>query len=463
MMTKSLLLLSFCLFGAGFLWQSYNYSIGEIKNDLEEDANKISELTTLLVENNNSVMRRMYSSSLTVVVKETKADIYISNLYGQVVFISDNEGMRNVANLNISSVAMDKVINTGKFSEIGNFYGIYNSVRYTCGVPVISSTDTVIGAVFVSAPPAAALGMLNDLRRMMLITSGFVLFLAFVVSYFMAQNMSRPLKNMSKAARAYGRGDFSIHLDEDRDDEIGELAHSLNHMSASLERLEELRSSFIANVSHELKTPMTTIAGFADGILDGTIPPELHNEYLEIISNDTKRLSRLVVRMLEASRIESGQMKINPTRFDLCDLVLRTVFSFEQKINVKHIDVNLDFADEILYVVADADSIVQVVSNLVDNACKFTPENGQISISIIKEGTKAVTSISNTGNTISEENLQLIFDRFYKIDKSRAIDKNGAGLGLFIVKSVLSMHGEDISVSSSNGLTQFRFTLPVVE
>lgn len=456
-------MISFSMFGAGFLWQSYNYTLGEIKIDLEDDASKISELTTLLIENNNEIMRQMYFSSLTVVMQETDSDIFISNIDGQIIFVADSDGIRNGNNEYISSMALDTVIKNGKFNELGNFGGIYNDVHYTCGVPVLDNENDTIGAVFVSTSSASALQMLDDLRRMFLLTGGFVLFLAIVVSYFVAQNVSRPLKKMSKAARSFGRGDFSIRVDEDRDDEIGELAHSFNQMSSSLERLEELRSTFIANVSHELKTPMTTIAGFADGILDGTIPPERQNEYLEIISNDTKRLSRLVIRMLETSRIQSGQMKINPARFELCETVCRTVLGFEQKINDKKINMDMDFESDFIHVIGDADSIVQVVFNLVDNACKFTPENGTIRVSIKRDGVKAITSISNTGQTISSENLPLIFDRFYKVDKSRGIDKNGAGLGLYIVKSIITMHGEDISVSSADGVTEFRFTLPIVE
>lgn len=463
LMTVSLLMISFSLFGAGFLWQSYNYTLGEIKDDLEEDAVKISELTTLLIENNNEIMRKMYFSSLTVVIHETKSDVYISDRNGQIIFAANNNSVRSGSNEYISSLALDTVVKNGKYSELGNFYGMYNDVHYTCGVPVYDTSKDMIGAVFISTSSASALQMLDDLRRMFLLTGGFVLFLAIIVSYFVAQNVSRPLKKMSKAARAFGRGDFSIRVDEDRDDEIGELAHSFNNMSSSLERLEELRSSFIANVSHELKTPMTTIAGFADGILDGTIPPERQNEYLEIISNDTKRLSRLVIRMLETSRIQSGQMKINPVRFDLCEITVRTVLGFEKKITEKNINMDMDFESDMIHVMGDSDSIVQVIYNLVDNACKFTPENGSIRVTVKKDGTKAVTTISNTGSGISEENLPLIFDRFYKVDKSRGIDKNGAGLGLFIVKSIITMHGEDISVTSANGLTEFRFTLPIVE
>ncbi len=463
LMTTSLLMISFSMFGAGFLWQSYNYTLGEIKDDIEEDAVKISDLTTLLIENNSEIMRKMYFSSLTVIIQETESDVFISSSNGQVIFAADNSGIRSGNDEYVSAAALDTIVKTGKYSELGNFNGLYQNVHYTCGVPVTSSDGDVIGAVFISTSSASALQMLDDLRRMFLLTGGFVLLLAIIVSYFVAQNVSRPLKKMSKAARAFGRGDFSVRVDEDRDDEIGELAHSFNNMSASLEQLEELRSSFIANVSHELKTPMTTIAGFTDGILDGTIPPERQREYLEVISNDTKRLSRLVVRMLEASRIQSGQTKINPTKFDLCDTIVRTVLGFEQKINDKKIIMDMDFESDVIHVVADPDSIVQVIFNLVDNACKFTPEGGTIRVTVKKEGVKAVTSISNTGSTISEENLPRIFDRFYKIDKSRGIDKNGAGLGLFIVKSIITMHGEDISVSSSNEVTEFRFTLPIVE
>ena len=281
--------------------------------------------------------------------------------------------------------------------------------------------------------------------------------------YFMAQSMSKPIQKMKHATRAYAKGDFSVRLDESGDDEIGELAHSLNQMSESLEHVDQLRSSFIANVSHELKTPMTTIAGFVDGILDGTIPPDRQREYLHIISNETRRLARLVVRMLEASRLQSGEVKMNPVKFDLCEMTVQTVIGFEQRIKTKNLDVDINFDEDQIFVLADQDNINQVVYNLIDNATKFSPDGGTFTVRLSLTDKKVYVKIANDGQTIAPNVLPHIFDRFYKADQSRGKDRYGAGLGLFLCKQILNMHGEDIHATSENGVTEFVFTLPLAK
>lgn len=266
---------------------------------------------------------------------------------------------------------------------------------------------------------------------------------------------------MSAAAKAFGDGDFSIRVPDDRDDEIGELGHAFNNMANSLSDSEGMRRSFIANVSHELKTPMTTIAGFIDGILDGTIPPERQNYYLKIVSDEVKRLSRLVRSMLNLSRIDSGELKINPVNFDLTDTVFQTVLTFEQKIDEKKIEIrNLENAIP-MTVYGDQDLLHQVIYNIVENAVKFTNEGGYISFTLADSIDRACLSIENSGMGISAEDLPRVFDRFYKTDKSRSRDKNGLGLGLFLCKTILKLHGGDITVSSvENEYCRFDLYIP---
>lgn len=266
---------------------------------------------------------------------------------------------------------------------------------------------------------------------------------------------------MSAAAKAFGNGDFSIRVPDDRDDEIGELGHAFNNMANSLSDSEGMRRSFIANVSHELKTPMTTIAGFIDGILDGTIPPERQNYYLKIVSDEVKRLSRLVRSMLNLSRIDSGELKINPVNFDLTDTVFQTVLTFEQKIDEKKIEIrNLENAIP-MTVYGDQDLLHQVIYNIVENAVKFTNEGGYISFTLADSIDRACLSIENSGMGIAAEDLPRVFDRFYKTDKSRSRDKNGLGLGLFLCKTILKLHGGDITVSSvENEYCRFDLYIP---
>jgi signal transduction histidine kinase len=237
-------------------------------------------------------------------------------------------------------------------------------------------------------------------------------------------------------------------------------------MADSLARLEDMRSSFLANVSHDLRTPMTTISGFVDGIIDGTIPEDKHSYYLGIISSEVRRLSRLVSSLLQLSRTEAGDTKLKPSDFNLSEKTRQVLISFENKIDDKKLEIEFVNARDI-YVNADMDAMHQVIYNLIDNAVKFTPEGGKVCltlsvISIDRRIKKALFSIKNTGQGIPPEETPYLFERFYKSDRSRGLDKTGTGLGLYIVKTTLLSHGEDIKVASEPGkITEFSFTLPL--
>jgi len=220
----------------------------------------------------------------------------------------------------------------------------------------------------------------------------------------------------------------------------------------------------VANVSHELKTPMTTISGYIDGILDGTIPPERRDHYLRIVSEETKRLSRLVRSMLDISQLqkEEGIPEEKKMHFDLEECAGQVLITFEKKINDKKLDVDVDFPEHSVGTIANRDYVTQVIYNLLDNAVKFCPEGGTLGLKIREGGSKAYISISNTGDTIPPEELPLVFDRFHKLDKSRSKNRDGWGLGLYIVKTIVCSHGEDISVTSKDGKTEFTFTMPLV-
>ncbi len=287
-----------------------------------------------------------------------------------------------------------------------------------------------------------------------------VVFIASILSSVTSLHLTKPLKEMAEATRKFAHGDFEVRVNTDgRRDEIGELAASFNSMAESLAKSEARRSEFVANVSHELKTPMTTIAGFADGILDGTIPPERHEEALRTISAETRRLSRLVRRMLDLSRLQSTETVTAQEPFDICETMARILVSLETKINAKELDVNADFPEEPLMVWGDSDAITQVGYNLLDNAIKFSRSGGQLGVSVTSKGNKAYISVRDEGDTIPPEELPLIFDRFHKTDHSRSVDREGVGLGLYIVKTILNNHKEDITVTSQDGLTEFIFTL----
>ena len=238
----------------------------------------------------------------------------------------------------------------------------------------------------------------------------------------------------------------------------------MNKMAYELKIDDEAQKSFIANVSHELKTPMTSIGGFVDGILDGTIPPEEEKKYLTIVSNEVRRLSRMVVSMLNISKIEAGEIQLAATKYDVSKQIFETLLLFEQKIEEKHIEI--DGFEEMhgVMIEADRDMLHQVIYNLFDNAVKFTPENGRITVSAVSSEEATTVSIRNSGAGVSEEEISRIFERFYKVDKSRSFDTKGVGLGLYIVKTIVNMHDGEITASSKQGeYTEFSFEIPFSE
>ena len=270
---------------------------------------------------------------------------------------------------------------------------------------------------------------------------------------------------MAKAANAFGHGqlDARVQVYPNSPDEVKDLALAFNNMASSLQQSEYQRQEFVANVSHELKTPMTTISGFVDGMLDGTIPPERHNHYMRMVSDETKRLSRLVRSMLDISRLQDQDIpEEKKSRFDLQELAGQVLITFEQKIEAKKLSVDVDFPGYPTYTRAGPDYITQVIYNLLDNAVKFCPEGGDLGMKVRTGTTKLYVSVSNSGETIPPNELALLFDRFHKLDKSRSQNRDGWGLGLYIVKTIIGRHGEDISVTSQNGITTFTFTLPLV-
>ncbi|MCC8023463.1 MAG: HAMP domain-containing histidine kinase, partial [Clostridiales bacterium] len=317
------------------------------------------------------------------------------------------------------------------------------------------------GYVLATTPIRGNSSFLADVMQMFLLSAIAACLLAFVGAYFLSYRMLRPLHQMSKAVKQFSEGDFSYRVQVQGNDELSDLAQGFNEMALALATLEGSRRSFVANVSHELKTPMTTISGFIDGILDGTIPQEKQSYYLGIVSDEVKRLSRLVVAMLNMSKIETGDFQVKKREYDISEQIFRVLLTFEQKINEKNLEiVGMDQLSSVM-VNADADIIYQVIYNLVDNAVKFTNVDGYISLSAVQEETRVVVRIKNSGAGIAPEELPKIFERFYKVDRSRSLDVKGSGLGLYLVKNMIELHGGQITVfSTENESTEFVFWLP---
>ncbi len=391
------------------------------------------------------------------------ADIFVTKLNGQVVLAGYTSDSRVDSSKSVSSDIMQKAL-SGRYSSQGDMDGIYDEAYYSVGVPIIVSvggSKAAIGAVFTSYNVHSFNAFRGEIIRVFVLAAIAAFMVAFCAVWLFSYNLVRPLRNMAAAARSFGDGNFAVRVPVTSQDEIGELAVAFNNMASSLSSGESVRRNFIANVSHELKTPMTTIAGFIDGILDGTIPQEKQSYYLNIVSQEVKRLSRLVRTMLDLSRIDSGELRLRPARFDLTNTVLIALLSFEKAIEEKQLEIRGLENAESLFVDGDPDMLHQVVYNLIENAVKFTNQGGYIEIRITDQPTRTLVAIKNSGSGIAPDELSLIFDRFYKTDKSRSQDKNGMGLGLYIVRTIIRLHGGEINVSSvQNEYCQFDFWIP---
>lgn len=327
---------------------------------------------------------------------------------------------------------------------------VFNARGELCGMIAVGSSNLRLGV------------MVEELTTTVITSALLVLLATLVAAYIITQRTIQPLREMSRAAKDFAAGKFDSRVVVRGNDEVSELADAFNHMAESLQNLENMRSSFVANVSHDLRTPMTTIAGFVDGILDGVIPEAERTHYLQVVSKEVHRLSRLVASLLDISKIEAGERKFVKKPFDICEMGRVILISFEQKLEEKKLNVEFECSSDRLYVNADHDAIYQVFYNLCHNAVKFSKDGGVFRIRITEEKDKKIrVSVYNEGQGIPSEDLPLIFDRFYKSDKSRGLDKTGTGLGLYISQTIIQAHGEKLRVESEYGKNcEFWFGLP---
>ena len=435
-------------------------------SDLKKDAQVISNLAAAY-SIDGSLSSRDFLLNLDIASQVSDADAVICDANGTVVLCSDALQGCEHQGLSVNPEYLQKVYRNGGDNATGLIQGLYEDARYIVTIPILSEDSTsAAGIVIVSAPMESTNRILDKIFNIFLSSATFVVLIAVLAVSLFARNQSRPLKDMANAAYAFGHGNLNarVKVYDSYSEEVEELALAFNNMASLLEKSEYQRQEFVANVSHELKTPMTTISGYVDGILDGTIPEHRQRNYLQIVSDETKRLSRLVRSMLDISRLQDqgGIPEDKKMHFDLEECAGQMLITFEQKITSKNLNVDVDMPLHPVYTIANQDYISQVIYNLLDNAVKFCPEGGTLGLKIREGGNKAYVSISNDGETIPPEELPLVFDRFHKLDKSRSQNRDGWGLGLYIVKTIVCSHGEDISVSSSGGRTEFTFTLPLV-
>lgn len=456
----SLVFISITILGALFLVFASQYFKEDKFNFLKSNVEQAAMLARMDYEEDGDFDVSELESYYQALSSTGGATFILADHQGRVLFSTYNNG--NIRfNQQIDQSILNKLHSNGKYSEMGKLGDFYKEQYYTVATQVETKRNTHIAYVFASMHASQQLQIfLNEMLKIFLFSSISVLFLTFIIVYFVTLQMVKPLRQMAIAAQKFGKGELHTRLEVTSSDEMGQLAMALNNMAQSLSSQEIMRRSFIANISHELKTPMTSIAGFVDGILDGTIPPEKQKYYLQIVSDETKRLSRLVRSMLNLSRIEAGEMKINKTKINIVDIICQTVFSFEQQIEKKNLTIcGLDH--EKVIIEADADLMHQVIYNLTENAVKFADEGGYIEFSIHTMGDETYVSVKNSGAGLSKSEMSNVFERFYKTDKSRGLDKNGVGLGLYIVRSIVNLHGGEITVNSIEGeYVEFVFSVP---
>ena len=461
-----IVLSSFIILGAMLVIFLTRYSAEEMKTTLTDNAQAVSSLisTNSKVGDNQIVINdEIYQMIVSTISKSIDANTIIANNSGEIQVVSDN-ALKKININNKIPIKTIKEAQKGNFFTSGNMGGAYKNIHYAAGEPIFlnyNGENILVGVVFVTSERSSIVEFTTEIIQIFIIAAIATFFILLCVVGLFTYKMVKPLRQMAEATKSFAKGDFTVRVPVESSDEIGQLAEAFNHMADSLSISEGTRRSFIANVSHELKTPMTTIAGFIDGILDGTIPPSKQSYYLNIVTIEVRRLSRLVQSMLSLSRIDSGILKMQKVTFDLSSTAINTLLSFEQKIEEKHI--NIEGLENLSpsYVDGDADMIHQVIYNLIENAVKFTNAYGYIRVSLTEEPHRTLLSIENSGQGISSEEIVQIFDRFYKTDKSRSQDKNGMGLGLYIVKKIITLHNGDITVSSELGNScTFTFWLP---
>ena len=459
--TAAMVMASFFILALAFVFLGRSYVIRDRHESMAVNARVIAH-TAVSISDDGTLYSWPLRMTLSSMAQASGDQLFLCDESGVVVSCSDMNLSCEHIGRHISGAEFSGLLKTGKLDKMTTLGGFYKAPHYVVAEVIpgmgVSSGN---GYVFVSAEPRGMVAGWDTFLGVFLAASVAVMVLALILAFMTAKRMAKPLDDMAIATRKFAHGDFSARVKyDDRTDEVGALVSAFNTMADSLERSEQRRNDFIANVSHELKTPMTTISGFADGLLDGTIPKDRQDQYLVVIADETRRLSRLVRSMLDLSRMESAGSDLARRReFDLSEVVISTLLSFEARAADKKLDVDLQVPEHHINVLGDPDAITRVVYNLMDNAIKFAYPGSTLGVSLWKNDGKAYVSVRDTGETIPAEDLPFIFDRFHKSDRSRSLDRDGVGLGLYLVKRILNAHGEDIAVTSRDGVTDFVFTL----
>ena len=463
-MTKSLyskLILGYLLFGLlGFIIiATFSSHVTELYL-VEEMANTMYDEANLLASTYSDIYQ---GKNVSLATAKPQLDAVATYLKTQV-WVIDNRGMVIAETNPASHVGMlidgfDPTATGNHFYMTGQFWGAFDAPALSVLAPITGNFNTY-GYVVLHLPMAQVTAQQNEILNIVYITSAIIFLLSLIILLVFTKVVYIPLKRITTGAKEYADGNLDYTIKVNSTDEMGYLANTLNYMSDELNKMEEYQRSFIANVSHDFRSPLTSIKGYLEAILDGTIPPELYDKYLNIVIAETERLNKLTQSMLAISSMDSKGF-LSRSNFDINRVIKDTAASFEGTCHTKNIVLDLTFSDDVEIVYADLGKIQQVLYNLIDNAIKFSHPNSVIYIrSHVRYG-KVFISVKDTGVGIPKESINKIWNRFYKQDISRGKDKKGTGLGLAIVKDIIQAHGETIDVVSTQDVgTEFIFTLP---
>ena len=428
-----------------------------------EKANSLYSEATLIADTYAS---GLYTNDASLESVKTQLDM-LSVYLDSTIWIINPSGRMVLSTslpLNVDDVIMiesfDPTITAGSYYNVGNFFDSFDEDMLNVIAP-ITSEYKVKGYVVIHYPMTSIVKSCNNLLTISYITLGILLLLSLIILLFFTEIVYIPLRKITYATEQYASGNMHYEFQVDSDDEIGYLAACLNYMASEIARSEDDQKKFVANISHDFRSPLTSIRGYLEAMLDGTIPPELHEKYLQIVLNETDRLTKLTNSLLTLNNLNTKGMLLDRTDFDINQVIRNTAASFEGTCRKKTIAIELMLTGDVMYVNADMGKIQQVLYNLLDNAIKFSHHDSVIRIETSEKKHKLFVSVKDSGIGIPKDDLKLIWERFYKSDLSRGKDKKGTGLGLSIVKEIIASHGEHINVISTEGVgTEFIFSLP---
>ena len=429
------------------------YLVESSAQTLYDEANLIASSYSSIYKGTNLDLSAAYPQ-MQAVGSFLGARIWVVDDSGSIVLDSDGS-----AHTGTVIEDFDPVGDGNESYSVGRYYGLFNSDVLSVSAPITGNFNTY-GYVVIHLPMTEVEDGKNEILLLIYLSGAFIFLLSLIILLIFTKTVYFPLKKITYGANEYADGNLKYNIDLKTSDEMGYLAATLDYMSDELEKMEEYQRRFIANVSHDFRSPLTSIKGYVEAIIDGTVPRELEAKYLNIVISETERLNKLTEGMLTLNSLDSKGY-LSRSNFDINRVIKDTAASFEGTCNAKDIIIDLTFSDTTQMVYADLGKIQQVLYNLIDNAIKSSPNNSVIYIHTGTKYEKVFVSVKDNGIGIPKADIMKIWDRFYKTDLSRGKDKKGTGLGLAIVKEIIQAHGENIDVISTVDVgTEFRFSLP---